>query len=89
MVGITAPCAPMTGSRRRRTSSTMVCVVGESGPLKAPKRSETPAIRCASLAARTWPSDDAIASMIAWTPRLRSWPMGSSSVRGRSCGPNP
>ena len=67
----------------------MVCVVGESGPWKAPKRSEAPSIRCSSLAARIWPSDDAMASMIAWIPRLRSWPIGSSSVRGRLYGPNP
>ena len=67
----------------------MVCVLGASGPWKPPKRSETPSMRCSSLAARTCPSEDAIASMIAWTPRLRSWPTGSSSVRGRSYGPKP
>jgi hypothetical protein len=42
-----------------------------------------------ALAARIWPSDAAMASMIAWMSRLRSRPIGSSTVRGRSYGPKP
>ena len=67
----------------------MVCVVARAARGRRRRRKRGAHNALLSLAARIWPSDDAIASMIAWTPRLRSWPIGSSSVRGRLYGPNP